>query len=45
MARSDVTAGVNWRSDGMKYIERGEEIAIRILREQRPCYCVFSQCL
>ena len=32
------TAGVHWRSDATESIKLGEEIAIRILREQRTCY-------
>ena len=31
-------AGVHWRSDANESLKLGEQIAIGILREQRPCY-------
>jgi hypothetical protein len=31
-------AGVHWRSDYTESVRLGEEIAIRILQEQRPTY-------
>jgi hypothetical protein len=32
------TAGVHWRSDATESLKLGEQIAIGILRDQRPCY-------
>ena len=32
------TAGVHWRSDATESLKLGEQIAIGILREHRPCY-------
>ncbi|HEY6242551.1 MAG TPA: vanadium-dependent haloperoxidase [Pyrinomonadaceae bacterium] len=32
------TAGVHWRSDGSESLKLGEQVAINLLREARPCY-------
>ena len=32
------TAGVHWRSDATESMKLGEELAIAILRDQKPCY-------
>jgi len=31
-------AGVHWRSDGEESIRLGEQVAIQILRDQKPTY-------
>jgi len=32
------TAGVHWRSDGTESMKLGEQLAIGILQDQKPCY-------
>jgi len=32
------TAGVHWRSDGTESMKLGEQLAIRILKDQKACY-------